>query len=320
MVPQRPPISQKPKEIPQNSNEGKKDDCGNSAQASQQQSTLNSGNADSFSQKCDVVSEKSDCTSTKSDQSAVKVLNVEENSKNNEPGNTLNNFLEICTKRLPDNDDLPLEINDEVMVPGGFQDTKVKSCMPESPNKESSSPKKSEMGDTKYKEITEEPEERIAKSGNSGCEKTDCSTLGSKNAADIPGLQEIQEGLIKDADGITNDQTGDAEFKYVSVKCEENVQENVEQSPAENVEILRPDETSSHDPTNSQNGSAECGDTPSEISVGNESTGLPPETGNSSLEDLPKKETEDKNEELKQELTSTIKENSAETENQLDKK
>ena len=317
MVPQRPPISQKPKEIPQNSNDGKKDDSGNSAQASQQQSTLNSGNADSFSQKCDVVSEKSHCTFTKSDQSVVKVPNVEENSKNNEPGNTLNNFLEICTKRLPDNDDLPLEINDEVIVPGGFQDINVKSSMAESPGKESSSVKKSDMGDTKYKEITEEPEEQIAKSGNSGCEKTECSTPGSKNAADIPGLQEIQEGLIKDADDVTNDQTGDAEFKDVSVKYEE---ENVEQSPAEDAEILRPEETSSHDPTNSQDGSAECADIPTKISVGKESKSLPPETGNSSPEDLPQKETEGKNKELKQELTSMITENSAETENQLDKK
>ena len=315
MVPQRPPISQKPKEIPQNSNDGKQDDSGNSAQASQQQSTLNSGNAGSFSQKCDVVSEKSDCTSTKSDQSVVKVLNVEENSKNNELGNTLNNFLEICTKRLPDNDDLPLEINDEVIVPGGFQNTNVKSSMAESPSKESSSVKKSDMGDTKYKEITEEPEKQIAKSGNSGCEKTDCSTPGSKNAADIPGLQEIQEGLIKVADDVTNDQTDDAEFKDVSTKYEENAQENVEQSPTGDAEILRPEETSRHDSTNSQDGSAECADTPSDISVGKESKILPSEAGNSSPEDLPTKE------ELKQKLTSTITENSAKTKkNQLDKK
>ena len=311
LVPQRPPILRNRKEIPENSNDGKKDDSGDSAQTSQQLPTLNSGNADSSAQKCVVISEKSDCTSTQTDQSPVKVLSVEENSRNIEPGNTLNNFLEICTKRLPDDDDLPPEINDDAMVTSGFQDTSAKSCLGDSSEKETCSLKSGDMGDTKYKEITEEPEELGTKSANTEGGKTDCSTAGSKIAAVIPGLQEIQEGLIKDADDVASDQT-DAD---VPVK---NVEENVEETPAGDVEMLRTEGLIDNS-TNPQDGSAECGNKASEISVGNENGNSTQEAGKSSPDDLLKKETED-TKEPEQEPAPAVTNHSAETENQSDKK
>ncbi len=330
VVPQRVRTSQNQRDVSGNNSEdkqeGKKDDSSNldSEQASGSQFKSNSGKNDSISQKSELVSEKPESTSQKGDQSSRKAHNVEGSLENVEPGNTLNNFLEICTKRLPHDDILPEEVNDEAIVPGGFQGTNLKNSLAESAGKESSSSKGSEMGDTKYKEITEEPEEQDAKCENTACENTDCGTAGSENTAVIPGLQEIQEGLINDYDAI-NDQKDDIRLKQdVSVKHEQIVADNSEGSPAGNVEILATETTTSieNDTTNLPDGLVEGGGTSSntDISPGSKNMILPQETGENPSEDLPPKETdvrtEGESEEVRQEMSSTDKEISAETENQ----
>ena len=319
-IPARPPISQNQGEISGNNEtkqEGKKDESSNlgSEQASLEQSESNSGKTDSIPPKCEMDSEKSDGTSHKSNQNSEKIPSrVEGNCENVESGNTLNNFLEICTKSLP-HDALPVEINEEVMVPGGFQDTNLKISMAESSGKESSSSKGSDMGETKYKEITEEPEE-VSKSGDADCDNTDRGTAGRENASLIPGLQEIQEGLIKDDDDVINDQKGD-----VSVKPEENIKGNPEETLAGNVEILATETTTSleNDTTNLQDGLVECGDTSSDTEI-SPNIISPQETRENSSDVLPQKETdvktEGENQQVRQELSSADKNISAETENQ----
>ena len=300
VVPQRVRISQSQRDVSGNNSEakqeGKKDDSSNldSEQASGSQFKSNSGENDSISQKSELVSEKPDSTSQKGDQSSRKAHNVEGSLENVEPGNTLNNFLEICTKRLPPDDVLPEEVNDEAIVPGGFQGTNLKNSLAERAGKESSSSKGSDMGDTKYKEITEEPEEQDAKGENTACENTESGTAGSENAAVIPGLQEIQEGLINDYDAINNQKDDIGLKQDVSVKHEEIVADNPEGSPTGNVEILATEISIENDATNLSDGLVESGGTPgnTEISPGSKNKILPQETGENPSEDLPRKETD----------------------------
>ncbi|XP_028392948.1 tyrosine-protein phosphatase non-receptor type 23-like [Dendronephthya gigantea] len=198
-VPQRPHISQKPREIPGNSSDGKQENKGQDSENLESRnelpSTSNSGERDPSSQTHEGFSEKSVDTSQKCDQSSEKSQN---DSEKIEQGNTLNNFLEICKKSPPDNEILPEVINKDGVVPGGFQETdSVKVSTDENSGKESNSSEKSEMGETKYKEITEEPEEQIANGEITDSTNADCGTLGCESAAVIPGLQEIQ-GVVED--------------------------------------------------------------------------------------------------------------------------
>jgi hypothetical protein len=305
VIPQRPCIPLHPKDIPGTSSEAKheakKDDSGivDSGHASEDQVHSNSGKTDAIAPKCEVVSEELGANSRNCDQSSEKTRDVE-------PGNTLNNFLEICTKSSPNESILPEEINEEVSVPGGPQSTDIKISTKESTDtdKESSSSKESDMGETKYKEITEEPEEELAKSENTSCENTDCGTVSSESTtAVIPGLQEIQEGRINDQDVIDSQDDDVRMNNDVSLKNEKIIEENLEEAPAATDTVT----SSENDVTELQDGLA-VGDP--EISAKND-TILPQETKDNSSEDLPQEgthvRTESEGNAVTQELPSTDK-------------
>ena len=294
IVPERPRSSQNQRDFPGDNSEakpeGEKDNMGTEdSKKPQEQSDSNSGKTDPVSPKCDSVSEKPDETSQKNDQNSENVQNVEGSIGNAELGNTLNNFLEICTKSMPDSDNFSEEISGEIMVPGDVQDNDTDIAEAESSGKESSSSEGSGMGETKYKEITEEPEEPIADGGNPDRENKDCGSAGSENAAIIPGLQEIQEGLVKDDDDAIKDEMkldGD-----VSVKHGESLEDKSKEAPPEKVEIIPTEINSSleNDTTGLYNGFAHHEDTPSVTQVSSPSKNTI--SGDKSSEDSSQKGT-----------------------------
>ena len=323
-IPQRPRISENAKDISGTSSEakqeGKKVDSGNldSDKASEDQIESNSGKTDLIAQKCEAVSEKHDgSNSQKFDQGSEKAQHVE-------TGNTFNNFLEICTKSLPHESILPQEINEEVMMSGGLQSTNSKISTKESTSEKSSSSKESDMGETKYKEITEEPEEEVTKNGNTNCENADCEAVGSATAV-IPGLQEIQEGLINDYDAINGKKDDVRLNDAVSLKPEEIVGDNVEDHPTETdtATCLENDTTETDTTTNgttatntTPNGTTDHQDLLNLETPGNKeislksSTILPQEPkGNNISEDLYQEDTDVRtgceNNAISQELSST---------------
>ena len=208
--------------------EGKKDDSGNldSEKASEDEIKSNSAKTDLIAQKCEVVSEKHNgSNSQKFDQGSEKAQNVEK-------GNSFSNFLEICTKSLSHESILPQEISEEVMISGELQSTYSKISTTESTGEKSTSSKGSDMGETKYKEITEEPEEEVTKNRNTNCENADCEAVASATAV-IPGLKEIQEGLTNDYDVINGKKDDIRLNDAVSLKPREIIVDNVEDHPPE---------------------------------------------------------------------------------------
>lgn len=211
----------------------------------------NCSNMDSRSQTDDFVSKNSGDSSQKSYQNSAA---IDKNAESAVPGNTFNNFLEICTKSLPRECVSPKEVNQEATVPGGLQEKA----------EESSSSRGTDMGGTKYKEITEEPDEpQGGENADTECGNAGGESAGRDNAADIPGLQEIQEGLIEDDDDVADTPKHQSS---VSLKHDNNIlQGNLQGTLLKNVEIVSTETSTSieNDTGELQDVLIECKNTPS---------------------------------------------------------
>ena len=128
-----------------------------------------------------------------------------------ESGNTLNDFKEIRTTGFS-NDDESLRKTEEdaraEMEFGGKEEGG--KALKETPQDASSSKEAADMGETKYKEIIEEPEK---------------DSVTSESTSIIPGLQEIQEGHVKGSrDNAAEAEKDSAEFEARST-TEETVKD-----------------------------------------------------------------------------------------------
>ena len=306
-VPQRPRIFEKPREVPGTSSDGKQENKGHDPENLESRedllSTSNSEECDPSSQKRVGLSEKSVDTSEKCDKNSKKCHNDTENFDKVEQGNTLNNFLEIRKKSPQDNEALPKVINKDAVVPGGFQETdSVKVSTDKNSGKESNSSDKSEMGETKYKEITQEPEEQAADGEITDSTDANCGTLGCENVAVIPGLQEIQEVVEgDDDDDDDNDEviTGDDGVKSEDFPVEKT-EDKIEETPVE--EVLKEATVDIEKDKACQDNDAivECEALKTEISPGDEGSKiLQQETGESPMDYTPPIEIDSKAEDEK---------------------